>query len=223
MSPKILIADDEQKMLHLLRDFLEREQYEVVTCHNGQVAYDLFIKHNDFDLVILDIMMPLMNGIETCEKIKQTSDVPIILLTAKTREIDELIGFHKGADEYIRKPFSPSVLVARVRALLKRKQINHPVFEQGYLYVDYDNHFVKVKDQPIKLSKIEIKLLHFFTDNINIVLSREQILNAVWGFDYEGTDRTVDTHINRLRIKLIDCGNYIQTVHGFGYRFEVLQ
>ncbi len=223
MSTKILIADDEKKMLVLLKDFLEREDFQIITANDGREAYDKFIEDDSIGLVILDIMMPYMTGLEVCEKIRETSGVPIIMLTAKTREIDELFGFNRGADEYIRKPFSPSVLVARVKALLKRTIKLNIVYSDGVLHFDFDNHITKVNDEDIKLSKIEYRLLQYFIDNKSNVLTREQILNSVWGFDYVGTDRTVDTTINRLRGKLKSCSNYIETVHGFGYRFEVKQ
>jgi len=223
MSVKILIADDEAKMLVLLKDFLEREQFEVLTCKDGLEAYERFLDTPDIDLFILDIMMPRMDGLETCERIRETSQKPIIMLTAKTREMDELKGFHRGADEYIKKPFSPSVLVARVKALLKRTAETNAQYIDAKLFIDFDKHVCKVNDQAIKLSKTEYKLLQYFIENKDSIVSREQILNHVWGFNYEGTDRTVDTHINRLRIKLNECSSRIQTVHGFGYRFEVLE
>lgn len=221
MSAKVLIADDESKMLVLLKDFLERENYEVVTANNGLEAYNYFLDDPSIDLFILDIMMPKMDGLEVCEMIRETSSKPIIMLTAKTREVDELFGFKRGADEYIRKPFSPSVLVARVKALLKRTLNETYVFNEKLLYIDFGNHKTTVNNDDIKLSKIEYKLMKCFIDNRGLVLSREQLLNDVWGFNYEGTDRTVDTHINRLRSKLKETSSYIQTVHGFGYRFEV--
>lgn len=221
MATKILIADDEAKMLVLIRDFLIRENFEVVTASNGQIAYNMYLEDPDIDLFILDIMMPVMDGLEACQKIRETSNKPIIMLTAKTREIDELFGFSRGADEYIKKPFSPTILVARVKALLKRTVKENTIYKDDLLFVDFDTHTTMVEEQPIKLSKIEYKLLQLFVDNKNAVLSREQILDNVWGFDYEGTDRTVDTTINRLRTKLFKCGTYIKTVHGFGYSFEV--
>jgi len=221
MGTKILIADDEAKMLVLIRDFLVRENFEVVTASNGQIAYNMYLEDPNIDLFILDIMMPVMDGLEACQKIRETSSKPIIILTAKTREIDELFGFRRGADEYIKKPFSPTILVARVKALLKRTVKENTIYKDDQLFIDFDTHSTIVKDKPIKLSKIEYKLLQLFVDNKNAVLSREQILDNVWGFDYEGTDRTVDTTINRLRTKLLECGVYIKTVHGFGYRFEV--
>ena len=223
MGIKILIADDESKMLVLLRDFLEREKYEVVTCMNGQAAYNKYLEDPDIDLFILDIMMPLMDGLEVCTRIRETSDKPIIMLTAKTREADELFGFNRGADEYIKKPFSPTVLIARVKALLKRSKSENNIYEDDLLYIDFDNHVSKINDKEIKLSKIEYKILKYLINNQNQVLSREQILNEVWGFDYEGTDRTVDTHINRLRMKLLECSKSVKTIHGFGYSFEVIR
>ena len=221
MKTKILIADDEKRMLILLKDFLERADYEVVTASNGEDAYYKFIYSKDIDLVILDVMMPLMNGLEVCEKIRETSNVPIIMLTAKTQEHDELSGFVKGADEYIKKPFSPSVLVARVNAILKRTTKKSMIYRDDALMIDFNMHQTTVNKKIVKLGKIEYKILNYFIDNRGAVLSREQILDEVWGYDYEGTDRTVDTHINRLRNKLLECGNYIQTVYGFGYVFEV--
>ncbi len=221
MKAKILIADDEKRMLILLKDFLERADYEVLTASDGEDAYYQFIYSKDVDLVILDVMMPRMNGLEVCEKIRETSNVPIIMLTAKTQEHDELSGFEKGADEYIKKPFSPSVLVARVNAILKRTTKKSMIYQDDALMIDFNMHQTTVNGKSIKLGKIEYKVLNYFIDNRGAVLSREQILDEVWGFDYEGTDRTVDTHINRLRNKLLECGSYIQTIYGFGYVFEV--
>lgn len=221
MKTKILLADDERKLLILLKDFFEKEKYEVILSDNGQMALDMFYSHDDIDLVILDVMMPLLNGWEVCERIRETSDVPIIMLTAKVNEHDELHGFMNGADEYIKKPFSPSVLIARVKVLLKRTQKVLYVFEFDNLKIDFKKHETIIDSNYIRLSKLEYKLLMFFIDNIDIVLSREQILDHVWGINYIGSDRTVDTHINRLRSKLLSYGKCIETIHGFGYKFEV--
>lgn len=223
MGKRILIADDESRMRILVSDFLKHEGYEIIEAKDGREALDLFIEEPSIHLVILDIMMPHMNGLEVCEEIRKVSHVPIIMLTAKTSERDELIGFNKGVDEYITKPFSPSILVARVNALIKRSYGEATFIEKGRLFIDSEQHEVRVLDEVIELSQTEYKLLFFLMENDNKVLSRDQILNYVWGYDYCGTDRTVDTHMNRLRTKLKEAGIYVKTIRGYGYKFEVTE
>lgn len=217
---KILIADDEPRMLMLIKDFLETE-YEITTANHGKEALELF-KSNDYDLLILDIMMPLMSGLEVLEAIRKVSNVPIILLTAKTTEIDELTGFVTGADEYIKKPFSPSILRARVHAILKRNVKEKPECHIGILKINEAGAQIYLEEKLLDLSSTEYRLLLHLIKNNKIVLSRANLLDAVWGHNYIGTDRTVDTTINRLRLKLGLASSYIETVRGLGYRFEVV-
>ncbi|GAA0180058.1 response regulator transcription factor [Clostridium sediminicola] len=223
MKKKILIADDEMRMRILISDFLTNEGYEIIEVGDGKEAIERFLDKPTIHLVILDIMMPYFNGWEVCEEIRKVSKVPIIMLTAKNTENDELNGFKKGADEYIKKPFSPSILVARVNALMNRTYEDNNKLNKGSLIIDTDKHLVKSKDNEIELSITEYKMLLFMVQNEGTVLTRELLLNNVWGYDYEGTDRTVDTHINRLRIKLKEAGDYIRTVRGYGYKFEVIE
>jgi len=219
---KILVADDETRMRILISDFLSNEGYEIIEASNGKEAIDMFFKDPSIHLVILDIMMPYFNGLEVCEEIRKISKVPIIMLTAKVSENDELFGFRKGTDEYIKKPFSPSILVARVNALIKRTYKDADNIKKGNLEIDTETHTVAAGEETISLSLTEYKLLLYMIENEASVLSRDILLNNVWGFDYEGTDRTVDTHINRLRMKLKTCGDYVTTVRGYGYKFEVI-
>lgn len=221
MIYKILIADDEPKMRILVGDFLKNEGYEVLEAANGEEALDIFYENKDIHLVILDVMMPKINGWEVCEEIRSLSPLPIIMLTAKNSEQDELTGFYKGSDEYVTKPFSPSILVARVKALLKRTYGDKTVCTYGHLKVDYDSHQCLWNDTIIHLSQTEFNLLDCLIQNKDNLLTREQLLNHVWGYDYEGSDRTVDSHMNRLRTKLGVASKYIHTVRGFGYKFEV--
>lgn len=223
MGKKILMADDESRMRILVSDFLKHEGYEIIEAKDGLEALNLFLEDPTIHLVILDIMMPNMNGLEACEKIREVSQVPIIMLTAKSAERDELTGFNIGADEYITKPFSPSILVARVNALLKRSYSEVMVIERGVLFIDQEQHEAKVRGEVVELSQTEYKLLCYLIDHENKVLSRDQILDSVWGYDYFGTDRTIDTHMNRLRVKLKDAGIYVKTIRGYGYKFEVTE
>jgi len=216
---KLLIADDEPRMLMLIKDFLE-DDYHITLAHNGKEALDLYNNY-EFDLIILDIMMPIMTGLEVLNEIRRNCDIPIILLTAKTTEVDELTGFVTGADEYIKKPFSPSILKARVQAILKRSKQENLTYTMGQLKIDQASGQVFLEEKLMELSSTEYKLLVHLIKNNHIVLSRDNLLDAVWGHDYVGTDRTVDTTINRLRIKLGSSSHYIQTVRGLGYRFEV--
>ncbi len=221
MKSKILIADDETRIRVLVSDFLEAEGYEVITAANGQEALDLFYKHRDCKLIILDVMMPFYDGFEVAKELLPLTDAPILMLTAKTSDQDELRGFNLGIDDYIRKPFSPKILVARVNALFSRVYGNNTTLIKGRLHIDVDQRIVYLDDMAIDLSQTEFQLLLYLAENEGIVLSRDQILYKVWGFDYDGTQRTVDTHMNRLRKKLEKVTSYIQTVRGIGYRFEV--
>ncbi len=222
MAAKILIADDEQRIRKLVKDFLVKEKYEIIEAEDGEEALDKFYEDKP-DLVILDVMMPKIDGLSVCEEIRAESSVPIIMLTAKDREADELNGFNKGADEYISKPFSPKILVARVNALLRRSNVisDGGILEAGNIVVDITAHTVKVGSDNPDLSVKEFELLCFFINNEGIALSREKILDNVWDFDYFGDARTVDTHVKKLRAKLKDSGKYIQTIWGMGYKFEV--
>ena len=221
---KILVVDDESRMRKIVRDFLVRKGYEVIEAGDGERALDEFYKTKSIALVILDVMMPKMNGWEVCKEIRQTSKVPIIMLTAKCDESDELIGFELGVDEYVTKPFSPKILVARAEAILRRTNVigqEAVTKESGGIILDKTAHQVSVDGVEIELSFKEFELLDYFMENKGIALSREKILNGVWGYDYFGDARTVDTHVKKLRSKLGDKGNYIKTVWGMGYKYSV--
>lgn len=219
---RILIADDEARMRRLVSDFLKKEGYQVVEAEDGKRALEIFYNEREFDLVILDVMMPGLDGWLVCKEIRKTSQVPIIMLTAKSGETDELLGFNIGADEYITKPFSLMVLVARVQALLRRAGNNRKPFKSyNGLEIDEIGHVVSVNKSSVDFAPKEFELLVYLVNNEGIALSRDQILNSVWGIDYFGDTRTVDTHIKKLRLKLGDKGNYIKTVRGVGYKFEV--
>ena len=220
---KILDVDDESRMRKLVKDFLVKKQYKVLEAGDGEEAIEVFFGNKDISLIILDVMMPKMDGWEVCKEIRKFSKVPIIMLTAKSEENDELKGFELGVDEYISKPFSPKILVARVDAILRRanKIGADMTIEAGDIKIDKAAHIVKVKDKEIELSFKEFELLTYFIENKGIALSRENILNNVWNYDYFGDARTIDTHVKKLRSKLGDCGDYIKTVWGMGYKFEV--
>ena len=220
---KILVVDDESRMRKLVRDFLVREGYEVLEAGDGEEALDLFYREKDIALIILDVMMPKRNGFEVCREIRETSKVPIIMLTARSDERDELLGFDLGVDEYISKPFSPKILVARVEAILRRTGQNNPedVISAGGIVIDKAAHLATVDGKPMELSFKEFELLTYFLENQGIALSREKILNSVWNYDYFGDARTIDTHVKKLRSKMGDKGEYIKTVWGMGYKFEV--
>ena len=220
---KILVVDDEDRMRKLVRDFLVRKQYEVVEASNGEEAVDVFVESNDIDLIILDVMMPKMDGWEACREIRKISKVPIIMLTAKSEEKDELQGFDCGADEYVSKPFSPKILTARVDALIRRTyQIDSSeVYEIGGIEIDKAAHIVRIDGKEIDLSFKEFELLTYFVENKGIALSREKILNNVWNYDYFGDARTIDTHVKKLRKKMGEKGDCIRTIWGMGYKFEV--
>ena len=220
---KILVVDDESRMRKLVKDFLVKKQYKVLEAGDGEEAIEVFFGNKDISLIILDVMMPKMDGWEVCKEIRKFSKVPIIMLTAKSEENDELKGFELGVDEYISKPFSPKILVARVDAILRRanKIGADMTIEAGDIKIDKAAHIVKVKDKEIELSFKEFELLTYFIENKGTALSRENILNNVWNYDYFGDARTIDTHVKKLRSKLGDCGDYIKTVWGMGYKFEV--
>ena len=220
---KILVVDDESRMRKLVRDFLEREGFRVLEAGDGEEAMELFYRDKDIALLILDVMMPKMDGWQVCREVRQTSKVPIIMLTARGEEQDELQGFELGVDEYISKPFSPKILVARVEAILRRTRTLDAaeVADAGGIAIDKAAHRVQVDGQEIELSYKEFELLSYFVENQGIALSREKILNSVWNYDYFGDARTIDTHVKKLRNKLGDKGNYIKTIWGMGYKFEV--
>ena len=221
---KILVVDDESRMRKLVRDFLVRQDYEVLEAGDGEEALDIFYREKDIALLILDVMMPKMNGWEVCREVRENSKVPIIMLTAKSDESDELMGFDLGVDEYISKPFSPKILVARVEAILRRtNQIGESsqIKKAGLIVLDKTAHEVTIDGKSIELSFKEFELLEYFMDNQGIALSRERILNSVWNYDYFGDARTIDTHVKKLRSKLGKQGEYIKTVWGMGYKFEV--
>lgn len=220
---KILVVDDESRMRKLVRDFLVKNNYEVVEAADGEEALDLFFEINDIDLVILDVMMPKMDGWQVCREIRNYSKVPIIMLTARTDERDELQGFQLGVDEYIAKPFSPKILVARVEAILRRTNqlTESEVLEYGGISIDKAAHVVTIDGASIDLSFKEFELLTYFMENKGIALSREKILNSVWNYDYFGDARTIDTHVKKLRSKMGNKGDLIKTVWGMGYKLEV--
>ena len=220
---KIMVVDDEPRMRKLVKDFLVKDGFIVVEAEDGEDAYNKFISSNDISLIIMDVMMPKMNGYETSAEIRKLSKVPIIMLTAKSEEKDELRGYEVGIDEYITKPFSPKILVARVEAVLRRS--NHDsdnnMIEAGGISIDRAAHIVSVDGKQIELSFKEFELLEYFITNQGVALSREKILNNVWNYDYYGDARTIDTHVKKLRAKLGSKGEYIKTIWALGYKFEV--
>ena len=220
---KILVVDDESRMRKLVKDFLARQGYTVLEAADGMEAMDYFYADKDIALIILDVMMPRMDGWQVCREIRMHSKVPIIMLTARSEERDELQGFDLGVDEYITKPFSPKILVARVEAILRRTQGsgNADEISAGGIVVDKAAHTVMSDGSPVDLSFKEFELLTYFMENQGIALSREKILNNVWNYDYFGDARTIDTHVKKLRSKLGDKGEYIKTIWGMGYKFEV--
>lgn len=220
---KVLVVDDESRMRKLVKDFLIKNSYEVVEAEDGSQALDIFFEQNDIALIILDVMMPKMDGWQVCKEIRSYSKVPIIMLTAKSDERDELQGFELGVDEYISKPFSPKILVARVEAILRRtSQLSvEDVLEVDGIVLDKTAHIVTVDGQTVDLSFKEFELLSYFMENKGIALSREKILNSVWNYDYFGDARTIDTHVKKLRSKMGQKGDLIKTIWGMGYKFEV--
>ncbi|MBQ2935526.1 MAG: response regulator transcription factor [Lachnospiraceae bacterium] len=220
---KILVVDDEARMRKLVKDFLVKSGYEVLEAGDGNKAVDIFFEEKDIALVILDVMMPVMDGWETCREIRSYSKVPIIMLTAKADEKDELLGFQLGVDEYISKPFSPKILVARVEAIMRRtNQLGEEtLLEASGIVVNKNAHSVTIDGEAIDLSFKEFELLVYFMENKGIALSREKILNSVWDYDYFGDARTIDTHVKKLRSKLKGKGDAIKTIWGIGYKMEV--
>ena len=222
-NPKILEVDDESRMRKLVRDFLEKKGFVVMEAGDGEEAMDIFYEEKDIALILLDVMMPKMDGWEVCREIRKNSKVPIIMLTARGDERDELLGFDLGVDEYISKPFSPKILVARVEAILRRtgQDTVNDVLSAGGIVIDKAAHMATVDGAPMELSFKEFELLTYFMENQGIALSREKILNSVWNYDYFGDARTIDTHVKKLRSKMGEKGEYIKTVWGMGYKFEV--
>jgi DNA-binding response OmpR family regulator len=221
---KILVVDDEARMRKLVKDFLTIKGFGVIEAEDGEEAVDTFFKNKDIALVILDVMMPKMDGWEVCKAIRQYSRVPIIMVTARGEERDELKGFELGVDEYISKPFSPKILVARVEAILRRSNaISSDVIRVGGIDINKAAHQVTIDGVPVELSFKEFELLSYFVDNQGIALSREKILNNVWNYDYFGDARTIDTHVKKLRSKMGNKGEYIKTIWGMGYKFEVAE
>lgn len=219
---KILVVDDETRMRKLVRDFLVKQDYEVLEAGDGEEAVGIFYEKKDIALIILDVMMPKMDGWEVCREIRQYSQVPIIMLTAKSDERDELLGFELGVDEYISKPFSPKILVARVEAVLRRTNVKGGgKTEIGGIVLDQSAHEVMIDGKIVELSFKEFELLSYFIENQGIALSRERILNNVWNYDYFGDARTIDTHVKKLRSKMGDKGAYIKTIWGMGYKFDI--
>ena len=220
---KILVVDDESRMRKLVKDFLSKSGYEVLEAGDGEEAVDIFFKDKEIALIILDVMMPKMDGWQVCREIRQYSKVPIIMLTAKSDERDELLGFDLGVDEYISKPFSPKILVARVEAILRRtgQTDTESVLEAGGIRINKTAHQATLDGESLELSYKEFELLTYFLENQGIALSREKILNNVWNYDYFGDARTIDTHVKKLRSKMGEKGEYIKTIWGMGYKFEV--
>lgn len=219
---KVLVVDDESRMRKLVKDFLVREKFDVLEAGDGEEALDIFFKIKDIALIILDVMMPKLDGWQVCREVRQYSKVPIIMLTAKGEEHDELQGFELGVDEYIAKPFSPKILVARVNAILRRaNMLDDEKIEVGGIVLDKTAHVVVIDGRTVELSYKEFELLSYFVENKGVALSRERILNNVWNYDYFGDARTIDTHVKKLRSKMGNKGDYIKTIWGMGYKFEV--
>ena len=220
---KVLVVDDESRMRKLVRDFLVRKDFDVFEAGDGMEALDIFFDEGNIALVILDVMMPKMDGWEVCRELRRQSKVPIIMLTARADERDELLGFELGVDEYISKPFSPKILVARVEAILRRTNAigADDILRAGAVEINKAAHQVTIDGKPIELSYKEFELLTYFVENQGIALPREKILNSVWNYDYYGDARTIDTHVKKLRSKMGDRGDYIKTIWGLGYKFEV--
>lgn len=219
---KVLVVDDESRMRKLVRDFLVKSNFDVLEAEDGECAVDIFFREKDIALVVLDVMMPKMDGWQVCREIRAYSKVPIIMLTAKADEQDELLGFQLGVDEYISKPFSPKILVARIEAILRRTNppAQDKIIECGGILIDKEAHQVKIDGEEVELSFKEFELLTYFVENKGIALSREKILNNVWNYDYFGDARTIDTHVKKLRSKLGEQGNMIKTIWGMGYKLE---
>ena len=219
---KVLVVDDESRMRKLVRDFLVKSNYDVIEAGDGEEALDRFFANKDIALIVLGVMMPKLDGWQVCKEIRSYSKVPIIMLTARTDEQDELHGFQMGVDEYISKPFSPKILVARIEAILRRtNQLNEEeTLYCGGIKIDKAAHQVMIDNQPVDLSYKEFELLTYFVENKGIALSREKILNNVWNYDYFGDARTIDTHVKKLRSKMGEKGDLIKTIWGMGYKLE---
>lgn len=219
---KILVVDDESRMRKLVKDFLTKFGYIVIEAADGSEAMDKFYEHKDIGLIILDVMMPRMDGWSVCREVRNISKVPIIMLTARSEEKDELLGFELGVDEYISKPFSPKILVARVEAILRRSQNKEEdnILEFAGIRLDKNAHMVLIEEESIDLSYKEFELLTYFMENKGLALSREKILNNVWNYDYFGDARTIDTHVKKLRSKMGEKGNLIKTIWGLGYKLS---
>ncbi len=219
---KILVVDDESRMRKLVRDFLVKNNYDVLEAGDGEEALDIFYKQKDIALIVLDVMMPKLDGKQVCREIREVSKVPIIMLTARADEQDELQGFQLGVDEYIAKPFSPKILVARIEAILRRtnRTENDSMLSCGGILMDKAAHQVLIDGAPVELSYKEFELLAYFMENKGIALSREKILNHVWNYDYFGDARTIDTHVKKLRNKMGQKGDLIKTIWGMGYKLE---
>ena len=222
MAKKVLVVDDEKLIVKGIRFSLEQDGMEVDCAYDGEKALEC-AKNKEYDMILLDLMLPKMNGLEVCQQIREFSDVPIIMLTARSDERDELLGFDLGVDEYISKPFSPKILVARVEAILRRTGQSNPedVLSAGGIVIDKAAHLATVDGNPMELSFKEFELLTYFLENQGIALSREKILNNVWNYDYFGDARTIDTHVKKLRSKLGPKGDNIKTIWGMGYKLEV--
>ena len=218
---KILIVDDEARMRKLIGDFLINNNFDIVEAGDGEEALKVFNEVSDIKLIILDVMMPKLDGYETLKAIRKNSKVPVILLTARGEENDQMKGFMSGADDYIQKPFSPKILVARINAILRRNNQTTDVKEIGGIKIDKTSHQIFVDDKPVEFTFKEFELIDYLIENAGIALTREKILNAVWNFDYFGDARTVDTHIKKVRAKLGKHGDAIKTLWGFGYKFEI--
>lgn len=219
---KVLVCDDEMRMRKLVRDFLAKKDYEVLEAADGNEAVDVFYDNPDIALILLDVMMPKRDGWQVCREVRSTSKVPIIMLTARSEEHDELLGYELGVDDYITKPFSPKILIARVEAILRRSmpESQEESIEINGILIDKKAHIVTVDGVPVELSFKEFELLTYFFENDGIALSREQILNHVWNYDYFGDARTIDTHVKKLRSKLGEKGDMIKTIWGMGYKLE---
>lgn len=217
---KVLVVDDEARMRKLVKDFLSIKGFQVVEAGDGEEALEIFFEQKDISLILLDVMMPKLDGWEVLKTIRKYSQIPILMLTARGEESDELQGFNLGVDEYISKPFSPKILVARVEAILRRSGGSSEVIDVGGIHIDKTAHQVSVDGTPVDLSYKEFELITYFAENQGIALSREKILNNVWNYDYFGDARTIDTHVKKLRSKLGEKGDYIKTIWGMGYKFE---
>lgn len=218
---KILVVDDEEMIRNVIKEYLENENYTYIEAENGLDALDIVKFNDDIDLIIMDVMMPKLDGFSACRQIKEIKDIPIIVLSARSDEFDKLVGFDLGIDDYITKPFSPKELIARIKAIMKRENKDEDKFIYNDLVVDYKAHSVKIDEEKLKLTPKEYDLLVYFIKNKNIALSREQLLSNIWGYDFFGDDRTIDTHIKMLRNNLGKYRNLIVTVRAVGYKFEI--